>query len=82
MSHLKIIIANSIPQGFRSHLHTPEHVSTNVANYNEHIMSLYEALHYSYSPTKKKLYYCTTWNSVLFITFGCKKHFTNISLQV
>jgi hypothetical protein len=49
---------------FRSHLHTPEHASTNAANYNEHVMSLYQLLDYSHNPTKTKLFYCTTSSRV------------------
>ena len=60
MSSYKIVHAHPIHQCFRSHLHTAEHASTNAANYNEHIMSLYQALDYSHNPTKTKVFYCTT----------------------
>lgn len=59
-----IVHAHSIPQSFRPHLHTPEHASTNFANYNEHILSLYEASDYSHNPTKTKLFYCTAPNHI------------------
>jgi len=64
MSSHKTAHAHSIHKGFRSHLQAPEHASTNAANYNEHIMSLYQALDYSYNPMKTKLYYCSTSNRV------------------